>query len=189
MISKTIRSWVESKLWAVVRKQMTRGRTARGYYSMDGYQAAPDEPESTDSSQRFGHYGFLSEVPNNCEVIVLAIHGAASNRVGVAERHPNEPELQGGEVLLWTEYGQRVLLDKNGDVVIYPKTGGEVRIGDSSASNVDKVVTAQELRSILNLIKNHQHPETGTTTAMSPTLATISLAGSPNVKATKPVLV
>lgn len=186
MISREIKEWVLSRLAMVVRKQLVRGRASKGYYSNDGYPSAPDEPESADVAQRFGIYGVAREIPDNCEVIVLAIHGCSTNRVAVAERHPNEPEVEKGEVLLWTTFGQRLLLNKDGDVVVLPATGRDVRLGDSSAAAVDKVVTAGELRSILTSIKNHTHTETGTETGISGQLATISLAGSPNVKAKKP---
>lgn len=186
MIAREIKAWVMSRLAMVVRKQLVRGRAAQGYYSNDGYPSAPDEPESADVSQRFGIYGVAREIPDNCEVIVLAIHGASTNRVAVAERHPAEPEIEQGEVLLWTTFGQRLLLNKDGDVVVLPAAGRSILLGDSSAAAVDKVVTASELRAILNTIKGHKHAETGTETAISGELATISLAGSPNVLAKKP---
>lgn len=188
MIPKALREWIEARLASVVRKQLARGRSDARTYATDGYPSGTDEPESGDEAARFQHYGFVSELPDNCELITLAIHGRASNRVAVAERHPNEPELQKGEVGLWMVGGQRVILTKDGDVVIYPKTGRDVIVGTSSKAAADKVVTESTLQAALDVIASHRHdvPPMGGTTTTSTELVDLSVEGSPNVFATKP---
>jgi 2-polyprenyl-3-methyl-5-hydroxy-6-metoxy-1,4-benzoquinol methylase/phage gp45-like len=78
---------------------------------MEGYQSAPDEPTQNIVAKRVQHYGFTSEPPDGAEVIAVAIGGGASNRAAIAETVVGEPEIQNREVLLWSQFGQRVLLD------------------------------------------------------------------------------
>jgi phage gp45-like len=78
---------------------------------MEGYQSAPDEPTQNIVAKRTQHYGFVSEPPDGAEVIAVAIGGGASNRAAIAETVTGEPEIQNREVLLWSQFGQRVLLD------------------------------------------------------------------------------
>lgn len=188
MIARAVREWVEARIAAIVRKQLTRGRSDARTFSVDGYPSGADEPESGDEAARFQHYGLTSSVPNHSEVITLAIHGRGSNRVAIAERHPNEPDCELGEVLLWAEGGQRVLLTKDGDVMIFPKAGRDVIIGTSSKSGADKVVTESKLNTELAKIKTHTHdaPMGGGPTTTSAALASLGVTGSPNVFVTKP---
>ena len=170
MIPRSIQEWVKGKLASIGRKHLVRGRSSASFYSLDAYQAGTDEPESADEAQRFQHYGFLSEVPDHCEGITLAVHGCATNRVAIAERQGQEPSIERGEVVLWTPAGQRVLLTKDGDVVVYPKTGRDVILGTDSAGGADKVVTEGRLQDILDTIAGHNHtapPMGGITTASS----------------------
>ena len=79
--------------------------------SMEGYASAPDEPQQSIVAKRAQHYGLTTEPPEGAEVITLAINGGASNRVAIAETVVGEPEIENKEVLLWSEFGQRVYLD------------------------------------------------------------------------------
>lgn len=186
------------KSWAarLVRKLILRGRAAAGYYSLEGYRAAPDEPEQSIAARRAGKYGIVSECPAGAEVVVLAINGGASNRVAVGEWLTDEPEVEQDEVLLWSKFGHRLLLRKDGDVVIYPKAGRKVLLGSDDGTACDPVVTQSELNSELSTLKTafttHKHlgvttgvGESGTTTVgLSPSWGFLS--GSPNVSAKKP---
>ncbi len=84
--------------------------------------------------------------------------------------------------------GAVLLIDANGNIYAIPASGKDVRLGTGINAQLDKVVTRRELQAALDLIAGHQHPETGTTTGTSPTLAppALDLSGSPNVYATKP---
>ena len=169
-----------------------RGRDAKGIYSCDGYRH-PDDPESVVVAKRAQHYGLCSEPPNDgtCVAVAVAVGGGASNRVAVAEYSTNTPEIEEGEVVLWTKAGQRVLLNKDGDVVIYPASGRSVILGSSAGGDCDPVVTRGELNSLLSSLKtaynSHTHPTpSGPSSAPTATIASLSVDASPNVFAKKP---
>lgn len=187
-----ILTWCKYKFAAMVRLSTIRGRDAKGIYSCDGYRH-PDDPESVVVAKRAQHYGLCSEPPNDgtCVAVAVAVGGGASNRVAVAEYSTNTPEIEEGEVVLWTKAGQRVLLNKDGDVVIYPATGRSVILGSASGADCDPVVTRGELNSLLSSLKtaynSHTHPTpSGPSSAPTATIASLSVDASPNVFAKKP---
>lgn len=183
-IPQHFKTWIAR----LVRKCVVRGRAAPGVYSTDGHRAAPTEPETGLSPQRFGVYGIASEAPDGTEVIILAVNGGASNRVSVAELPQGAPELEPGEVCVWSKHGQRVLLTTDGDVVVTPAAGRKVLLGSADAAAVDAVVTKSQLNTILSTIKFHEHPVAGALASASTALtgAVLAVDGSPNVSAKKP---
>jgi len=194
MIAPAIREWVRNKLASVVRLTTIRGRDSKGIYSCDGYRH-PDDPESVVVAKRAQHYGFCSEPPSDgtCVAVAVAVGGGASNRVAVAEYSTNTPEIEADEVLLWAKAGQRVLMNKDGDVVIYPAPGRSVILGSASGGDCDPVVTKSELNSLLSSLKtaynSHTHPVPvgpGTSSAPTATITSLSVDASPNVFARKP---
>ena len=194
MIAPAIRDWIRNRLASVVRLTTIRGRDAKGIYSCDGYRH-PDDPESVVIAKRAAHYGFCSEPPNDgtCVAVAVAVGGGASNRVAVAEYSTNTPEIEEGEVVLWTKAGQRVLLNKDGDIVVYPAAGRNVVLGSASAGDCDPVVTRGELNTLLSSLRtaynSHTHPVPagpGTSSAPTATITSLSVDASPNVFARKP---
>ena len=192
MIAPAIREWVRNKLASVVRLTTIRGRDSRGVYSCEGYRH-PDDPESVVVAKRGQHYGFCSEPPSDgtCVAVAVAVGGGATNRVAVAEYSTNTPEIEEGEVVLWTKAGQRVLLNKDGDVVVHPATGRNVILGSASGGDCDPVVTKSELNSLLSSLRtaynSHLHPTpSGNSSAPTATIASLSVDASPNVFAKKP---
>jgi len=159
------------------RKQIIRGRAAAGYYSTEGYATAPDEPQSADVAKRAQHYGLVTEPPEGTECVTVAIGGGASCRISVAEYTTDEPEIEAGEVLLWARTGQRILLTKDGDVVITPKAGRHILLGGTDAN--DPVVTKSTFDNFVATYNGHAHlpgtltagatPVTGTTATPSAT--------------------
>jgi phage gp45-like len=141
MITQELKTYVSR----FVRKLILRGRAAVGYYSMEGYQSAPDEPTQNIVAKRVQHYGFVSEPPDGAEVIAVAIGGGASNRAVIAETVIGEPEIEDKEVLLWSEFGQRVLLDKNYRVDIDNGNGGTVEVAGFTTTISDDAVVARDL--------------------------------------------
>ena len=186
-VSPAVKEWVRGWCARLVRKVVVRGRAADGYYSTGGHRSAPAEPEQALSAQRFGLYGLASECPDGTEAVLLAVNGGASNRVSVAELPQGAPRLEGSEVCLWAAFGQRVLLTKDGDVIVVPKPGRKVLLGTDDGAAADSVVTESKLKTALDLVAAHTHadPVSGNTSA-SATLTGLSVAGSPNVSATKP---
>ena len=189
MIVPAIRDWIRNRLASMVRLTTIRGRDAKGIYSCDGYRH-PDDPESVVVAKRAQHYGLCSEPPNDgtCVAVAVAVGGGASNRVAVAEYSTNTPEIEEGEVVLWTKAGQRVLLNKDGDVIVIPAAGRKVLLG--SATGTDPVVLKSELNSQLSTLKTwlngHTHPVPagpGTSSAASMPIGTLSVSGSSNTEA------
>lgn len=189
MIVPAIRDWIRNRLASMVRLTTIRGRDAKGIYSCDGYRH-PDDPESVVVAKRAQHYGLCSEPPNDgtCVAVAVAVGGGASNRVAVAEYSTNTPEIEEGEVMLWTKFGQRVLLNRDGDVVVVPAAGRKVLIG--SATGTDPVVLKSELNSVLSTVRtwlnSHTHPVPagpGTSSAPSTPIGSLSVSGSSNTEA------
>lgn len=188
-IPQHFKTWIAR----LVRKCVVRGRAASGVYSTDGHRAAPTEPETGLAPQRFGLYGIASEAPDGTEVIILAVNGGASNRVSVAELPQNAPDLEPGEVCIWSKHGQRVHLTKDGDVVVLPASGRSVLLGSADGAAVDAVVTLgrlnQELGALKDWLNSHTHVAPmggGTTSNANVPLLSLSCTGSPNVSAKKP---
>jgi len=128
-----------------VRKLILRGRAAVGYFSMEGYQSAPDEPTQAITAKRAQHYGLTTEAPDGAEVVVLAINGGASNRVAVAEYTTDEPEIENGEVLLWARTGQRLLLDKDRRIRLDNGDGGTLVMDGDTTTASQNLVVARDL--------------------------------------------
>lgn len=184
MVNETIRRWVLTWCARLIRKLQIRGRSASGYYSTDNSGAAPSDGDVGMTIQRYQLYGITSEPPTGTECIVLAVNGGASNRVSVAELPQNVPAIEADEVLLWAKAGQRVLLTRDGDIVVTPATGRKVLLGD--ATGTDPVVTESRLQAILDTIKAHTHPVSGAVAGASAQLAVpgaVTIVGSPNVEA------
>jgi phage gp45-like len=163
-----------------IRKLIIRGRKRTGYFSTEGYQSAPNEPVQAMGIKRAQHYGFVSEPPDGTESLVLAINGGASNRVSVAEWTTDEPEIDapGAEVLIWCRNGQRILLNKDGDVVIYPKSGRNVLLGGADAN--DPVVTKSTFDNFVSTFNGHAHLPGTFTAGANPVTGTSATPSSTN---------
>lgn len=164
----------------LVRKVIIRGRKMVGYFSAEGYQSAPNEPVQAMGIKRAQHYGFVSEPPDGTEAIALAINGGASNRVSVAEYTTDTPEIDvpGMEVLVWCRNGQRILLNKDGDVVIYPKSGRHVLLGGADAN--DPVVTKSTFDNFVSTFNGHSHLAGTYTAGATPVAGTSATPSSTN---------
>ena len=163
-----------------IRKLIIRGRKMTGYFSTEGYQGAPSDPDQAQGIKRAQHYGFVSEPPDGTECLVLAINGGASNRVSVAEWTTDEPEIDvpGMEVLVWCRNGQRILLNKDGDVVIYPKAGRNVLLGGADAN--DPVVTKSTFDNFVSTFNGHAHLPGTFTAGATPVTGTSATPSSTN---------
>lgn len=74
------------------------------------------------------HYGFASVPKKGSLGVALFVGGARDNGILVASQGAPDgiPALDAGEVALFSEFGQKVILDKNGDVVVAPASGKDV---------------------------------------------------------------
>jgi len=176
-----------------VRKLLVRGRRSVSYFSSEGWPVPSDEPVTSVSSRRAQHYGFVSELTDDGEVIAVAINGGENNLAAVAEVVPGEPQIENSEVLLWTKHGQRVLLKNDGDVVVFPGPGNKVLLGTGDPLSSDPVVTLSDLNAKLatlcTWLNAHVHTTPGPPGPSSPPtspIGTLGATGSPNVYAKKP---
>ena len=142
MITQELKTY----LTRLTRKLILRGRAAVGYYSMEGYQSAPDEPTQNIVAKRVQHYGFVSEPPEGAEVVAVAIGGGASNRAAIAETVTGEPEIENKEVLLWSEFGQRVLLDASLQIRADNGNGGLLVMNGETTNITQDVAVARDLQ-------------------------------------------
>lgn len=185
-IPRAIRQYVSDRLEAAIRQVVLRGRASAGLYSAEGHAVDPAEPESTTTARRGSRYGFLSETPAGALVTIVKV--GRGNFVAVAEATPGEPTIEDGEALVWTKAGARVLLNKDGNVVVTPASGRSVLLGSADGTACDPVVTKSQLNTILSTIKYHEHPVAGSLASASTALtgAVMAVDGSPNVSAKKP---
>lgn len=184
MLTEAVKNWVRTWSARLIRKLQIRGRADTGYYGVDNSGADPSDGDVGMTVQRYQLYGLTSEPPSGTECVVLAVNGGATNRVSVAELPQNVPAIEADEVVLWAKAGQRVLLTRDGDIVVTPAAGRKVYLG--SASGTDRVVTESRLQAILDTIKAHTHPVAGALAGASAQLAVpgaVTIVGSSNVEA------
>lgn len=76
------------------------------------------------------HYGFAS-VPNaDSEGVALFVGGARDNGIVIASQGDASkiPALEKGEVALFSEFGQTIVLKKDGSILATPKSGKPYKI-------------------------------------------------------------
>ena len=74
------------------------------------------------------HYGFASVPKSGSHGVALFVGGARDDCVLVASQGAPSgiPSLDAGEVALFSEFGQKVVLDKNGNVDVFPASGKDI---------------------------------------------------------------
>lgn len=115
-----VRALIRGYIARVVRWGKISVSPASGYVQMEGRDADPDEPESQQKMRWLQTYGIASKPRAGSEVVAVSLGGAASNRVAIASATPGAgPQTQeDGEVELYSEHGQRVVLDKDGRLTV-----------------------------------------------------------------------
>lgn len=135
-----------------------------------GYVSAPAEDasmgdKSTQQRVRFMQwFGFRSApVVDQGECIVVAPRGGASNAVALAADNLSvgPTDLKEGEVVLYAKSGQVIRLHDDGSITVVPKPGAKVKLGDSDDANLDQVVTLVRLQTdfnnLVNKFNSHSH--------------------------------
>ena len=93
-------------------------------------------------------YGYCSRAAAGTVNLTVRQGDRPDNRIVISHRDVNRPEINGGEVLLYNEHGQRIYLEN-----------GNIRIGTMDTDN--KAVVGNELKSMLQelitLISTHTH--------------------------------
>lgn len=128
-------------------------------------------------AERFQDYGFTSHPLAGAEAVVASVGGSRSHLVviRVDDRRYRVRELEPGEVAIYTDQGDRIVLQRDGNILVQGSTllrvecpraefAGDLHVEGSITceQNVsDAAGSMQEMRDIYN---GHTHPETGSTT-------------------------
>ena len=129
--------------------------------------------ETQDGIERLQDYGLSSSPPKNSEALVVYLTGNRDHGVVIVcdsgEYRVNQ--LESGEVVLYSKFGQTILLDKNGDTVF---NGG-----------TDYAVAFDDLKSGFDELKNYVNnlvlPVTGAVPSSPPAAP---VAGPPTIPST-----
>ncbi|MCD7099125.1 phage baseplate assembly protein V [Stenotrophomonas sp. MMGLT7] len=136
------------------------------------------EGESRSTAERFQQYGFTSVPLPGAEALAIAVGGSRSHLVVIAadDRRHRLGGLQGGEVAIYTDQGDRIHIKRGGTIEIHASsqvlidcprvemTGDLVVAGDVSDHNG----SMQEMRDTYN---GHDHPgvTAGSASTQAPT--------------------
>lgn len=127
--------------------------------------------------ERFQDYGFTSHPHKGAEAIALSVGGSRSHMVVIAveDRRYRLTGLEEGEVAMYTDEGDKIVLKRGREIEVTAGTRvivdtpntlikGNLHVeGDTTCDGdvSDAAGSMQEMRDIYN---GHDHPETGTTT-------------------------
>jgi len=127
--------------------------------------------------ERFQDYGFTSHPHKGAEAIALSVGGSRSHMVVIAveDRRYRLAGLEEGEVAMYTDEGDKIVLKRGREIEVTAGTRvivdtpntlikGNLHVeGDTTCDGdvSDAAGSMQEMRDIYN---GHTHPETGTTT-------------------------
>lgn len=117
-------------------------RTESGRVVVDVSMAGNEKHSSVPC---LGNYGLVSKPQKGSEIVVLFQGGARGNGVAVASVSKNGvPEIEAGEACLFSDFGQRILLKKDGSVVVKAATGCKVKF-ESDIETSGKVVVGESI--------------------------------------------
>lgn len=91
-------------------------------------------------------YGIVSVPNSDSKAVVLFIGGARDNGIVVATQGDASsiPKLEKGEVCLYSEFGQTIVLKKDGSILAAPKSGKSFRI-EGQLDVIGKIVSTDEV--------------------------------------------
>ena len=74
------------------------------------------------------HYGFASVPGDGAEAVALFVGGARDNGVVVSTQGPASqiPKLEKGESCLFSQYGQSIIMKKDGSVQVFAASGKDI---------------------------------------------------------------
>lgn len=118
----------------LVRKSFLAQSSEDGFEFHEGYQNDAQEPDPQYGLVRFQHYGFRSRPPVRSEIVALSINGGKNNRVYIASEAPGQGPTQQkeGEVELYSQFGQRIRMDKFGTLTAEVSAGAKVTLSNNT---------------------------------------------------------
>lgn len=95
------------------------------------------------------HYGFASRPDSGAKAVALFVGGSRDNGVVVATQGAPSgiPDLDDGEVAVFSRYGQKILLDKDGNVQVIPASGKDV-IFEGRVVAKDDIISESNILSV-----------------------------------------
>lgn len=117
----------------VTRAVLSSLDTARGFMRATVSLRADEERADIEVLEP---YGFTSAPPAGAEGLALQVGGDAAHHVVLAlgSRTVRLQALATGEVAMYSQEGQSILLKVNGDVVVTPKAGRHILLGGDGAT-------------------------------------------------------
>lgn len=102
--------------------------------------------EKHESVPMMQNYGLTSKPKANSRAVVLFVGGARDNGVIVATQGPADkiPTLEDGEVAVYSDYGQSIILKKDGSILAKPASGKPYRF-EGDLNVIGKILTTDEI--------------------------------------------
>ena len=142
---ETLRETIYQYVARVVRWGVVAMPPDKGFVRMEGRDVDSHEPLYQEVLRFLQHYGLRSKPKAGSELCAVSIGGAGNNRICIASDTPGTgPDSQeDGEVELYAEFGQRVILDKDGQITITAKNGrvlidkdGKISVDSASGQDI-----------------------------------------------------
>lgn len=135
---ETLREYIRQYVARLVRWGVMSESPSKGFVRMQGREHDAEEPDDQEVMRFLQQYGLRSRPRPGSEMAAVSVLGASNNRVCVATETPGTgPDSQeDGEVELYAQFGQRVILDKDGQITITAK-GATVRIDTNGNITID----------------------------------------------------
>lgn len=151
-------------IMGALRLIVARGRITRTYGTTvpRSMQLRLLSGEVADRVHHAQHYGFASRPAEGSEAIVVCVGGDRSHpvTVGTIDRRSVGPDLEEGDVVVFSSSGDRILLPAAGGVQIL----GDVTVEGSLQVSGDVSDAAGTLASLRGTYNGHTHPETDSVT-------------------------
>ena len=129
--------------------------------------------------ERFQQYGYTSAPHPEAEAIALSVGGSRSHMVVIAveDRRYRLTGLEAGEVALYTDEGDKVVLKRGREIHVTAGTRvvidapdtrmtGNLHVQGNTTCDGDVSDAAGSMQEMRDTYNGHRHPETGSTTAV-----------------------
>ncbi|MFA5456645.1 MAG: phage baseplate assembly protein [Synergistaceae bacterium] len=142
------------------------------------------EDDATEKVEHPQEYGLSSVAPYGGESIAVRIGGRADDLVALISSYSKSrpTNLETGEVCLWSDFGQRITLKKDGSISIAPASGKKIILDAdveiTGKADVTGIVTGSDCRAGTVSLLNHVHSGTSLVYNVS-TGSIIGFTGAP----------
>lgn len=100
--------------------------------SKTSYDSSLAEVECIEGSHSdvkvYQEYGIASRPLKGCRVFMAFLGGDRGHGVCIGSRGKKLPSIEEGEVAVYSDFGSKILLKKDGSISLFPSTGKRVRV-------------------------------------------------------------